>query len=638
MIAFRNIIIKQFRAYEDVRISFHDDSGVFLMSGDNGSGKSTLLNAINWCLYGDTPFYTLKEVKDVANKHANNDAITEVDITALTDTGTYRFLRKTRKPNNTGNLEVSFERDGNWQVLDQAQSNDAVKRILPKDIRHLFFFNGERLKDIFTQNNDHDLKSSVYKVSELNIIDNAIIHLRIAGDKYLTEIKKLNFNAGKIEKLKDEKERLETSIKGCDDVIEEHMANIKSLENEIKRLDELIKNEAVAQELIKRRDMLNEQIKEININLINSEADKLESIQENYHRALLFEDSLIYKKALEQARDEGLIPPPISPEVTKQIIHDKWCICGREVGDNEIAHIQRQHDDYLAKAELQFLTDGIYAFQEVSNKLSSAKYIVADSIDDIRKKEKAKKEFQEELKKVNEQLSDIDTSNLHDNPEARRINLTNKIGNLRLLIINAGRQKVESEDKLKTTNEELRKNIKADGNTLELERKWDKTEQLQKILREIKTSMEAAIRSKLKKSVWDTFSSILPDTNFVEANIDEGYDISLTANDGIVYPTSVLSVGQTKALGLSLAYGLSKDLGYSDIPLLIDNLYGDLSDAHFGDVTKMIESLSVDKQVVVMDLNVEKTRQFFGSGSIKQMFEIKRDAEDNRTLIQEIKV
>jgi uncharacterized protein YhaN len=159
---------------------------------------------------------------------------------------------------------------------------------------------------------------------------------------------------------------------------------------------------------------------------------------------------------------------------------------------------------------------------------------------------------------------------------------------------------------------------------------------IQKELAAIKLTMENAIRNKLQSSVWQTFSTILPNTNFTSIAIDEGYDISLIANDGMIYTTNMLSVGQTKALGLSLAYGLSKDLGYSEIPLMIDNLYGDLSDEHFADVTHMVSSLATDKQVIIMDLNVDKTSGLFDGGIISQRFHIKRSADDNKTIIEEI--
>lgn len=637
MIVFHHIKIKHFRAYEDVSVNFDANTGVILMHGDNGSGKSTLLNAINWCLYGDTPFYTTTKVTAVLNKHAPEGSRAEVEIIASIEDRKYRFYRTTDSDvAHGGVLEVSYETNGDWTVLDGASGGDAVRRVLPKDIRHLFFFNGERLKDIFTHNNEHDLKSSVYKVAELNIIDNSIKHLKAVEDGYLKQIGKISRNSNKIEQLKEAKDAFESQLSGHDQVLEEHMQEKRKLKAQVAELDKLIKDTALARQYIAQRDTAKERLADTEDKLYKAQEDQRQYIQENYHKLLLQEHTEEYKKELERASDEGSIPPPINPEVTSEILKSKTCICGRHIGESEESYIQKQHDDYEAKDELRFLTDGILTFANLDNKVKNIKYDMLDAMDTIREATEKKKQLQEELTKINETLAEIDESKLHDNPEARRTKLENKISNLDILIGGAGNSKKDIQERLAQIEKDLKKNISEDQSTNELESKRETAERLHKKLSEIKFAMENSIREKLEKSVWQTFSTILPDTNFESINIDEGYDISLTANDGTTYTTNVLSVGQTKALGLSLAYGLSKDLGYSEIPLLIDNLYGDLSDAHFADVTNMVSSLASDKQVIIMDLNVDKTSGLFKPGIISQRFHIMRSADDNKTIIEEL--
>ena len=637
MIVFHHIRIKQFRAYEDVSVSFDANTGIILMHGDNGSGKSTLLNAINWCLYGDTPFYTTTKVAAVLNKHAPQGTTAEVEIIATIEDRRYRFFRKTNSDASPGGiLEVSYETNGDWTVLDGASGTDAVRRILPKDIRHLFFFNGERLKDIFTLNNEHDLKSSVYKVAELNIIDNAIKHVKVVEESYLKQLTRDSRNSQKIAELKEAKETFEAALSGHDEVLEEHRQEKKKLKAEVAELDRLIKDTALAREYITQRDTTKERLAEIEERLFKAKEDQRQYVRENYHKLLLLQHTKEYKQVLVAASDAGSIPPPINPQVTSEILKNEICLCGRHIGENEKAFIEKQHADYKAKDELSFLTDGILTFANMDSKVKNIKYDLLDAMDTIRDETKKKSELQEILAKVNMSLAEIDESKLHDNPEARRTKLENKISNIDILIGGAANEKVKIEDKLREVERDLQKSTSQDQSVKHLESKWLTAGRKQKELAAIKLSMENAIRSKLQTSVWQTFSTILPDTNFTSLNIDGSYDISLVANDGAIYVTSMLSVGQTKALGLSLAYGLSKDLGYSEIPLLIDNLYGDLSDAHFADVTRIVSSLAADKQVIIMDLNIDKTVGLFESGIISQRFHIKRSAEDNKTIIEEI--
>lgn len=637
MIVFHHIKIKQFRAYEDVSVNFDANTGVILMHGDNGSGKSTLLNAINWCLYGDTPFYTTTKVTDVLNKHAPAGTSAEVEIIASIEDKRYRFYRKTNSDAAHGGiLEVSYETNGDWTVLDGASGTDAVRRILPKDIRHLFFFNGERLKDIFTRNSEHDLKSSVYKVAELNVIDNAIRHVKSVENSYFKQITKASRNTEKLEQLEEAKETYESALAGHDEVLEEYRQEKKKLKSQVAELDKLIKDTALAREYIAQRDITKERLAEIDDVLFKAREDQRQFVRENYHRLLLLDQTKEYKNALEVASDAGAIPPPINPQVTSEILKNETCICGRHIGEDEKSFIEKQHADYKAKDELRFLTDGILTFANMDSKVKNIKYDLLDAMDTIREATQKKSELQEGLKKINESLAEIDESKLHDNPEARRTKLENKISNLDILIGGAANEKVKIEDKLRDIIKEIKRNTSEDQSVKHLDAKWRKAGDIQKQLASIKLAMENAIRAKLQSSVWQTFSTILPDTNFTSIVIDEGYDISLVANDSTIYTTNMLSVGQTKALGLSLAYGLSKDLGYSEIPLLIDNLYGDLSDAHYADVTHMVSSLASDKQVIIMDLNVDKTSGLFESGTISQRFHIKRSAEDNKTIIEEI--
>jgi DNA sulfur modification protein DndD len=636
MIALRKITLKQFRAYEDVTIDFNSDSGVFLMSGDNGSGKSTLLNAINWCLYGDTPFYTTIEVKEVLNRHAPEGSKASVEIYADINNKRYRFYREAYKGASGGVLSVMFEDNGNWLPLDGANGQDAVRRILPKDIRHLFFFNGERLKDIFSRNSEHDLKSSVYKVSELNIIDSAISHLKSVEDSYLRQISKQSQNAEKIERFKDAKDKLETTIKGHDEVIAELRNEKRDLDKQISELDKLIKDTAVARQMIDTRDRICKQLEDVKDTLNTLNIDKMDCFQSNYHRLILQDEFEKYSEALEEASEKGLIPPPVSPKVTERILRDGRCICNRPIGECEREFIQSQHDEYSREQELQFLTDGIYAFSSVNKSLSDAKYIFKDILDSIRDKNGEKIKLEEDLKKINTSLEDVDVTK-HDNPEFRRTHLENKRGNIDMKIGGIGAEKLRFQDDLKKCETELKKNIDQDTSTKDLEDKRQKAHELQNSLHNIKGTMEKSIRNKLKNSVWEVFSSILPNTNFRSLEIDDDYAINLEASDGVVYQTSMLATGPTKVLGLSLAYGLSKDLGYTDVPLLIDNLYGDVKDTHYLDITRMISSLAKNKQVVIMDLNIEKTELMFEDDVISQKFQIERSADDNKTIIEEIK-
>ena len=637
MISLDKISICNFRAFKDVAIEFEKKNGVYLISGDNNTGKSTFLNAINWCLYGDTPFYTVDDVKEVVSLHAPEGVAASVEIYATVRGTKYRFVRSAHKGNNTGVLSVATESNGNWTEQDYSAGQDAVRRILPKDLRHLFFFNGENLKDIFsTKHNENDLKSSVYKVSEINLIDNAIRHVSLVEAGYLREIEKHNKFASQIEKLKGEKNGIEKRIAICAEVIAEKERKVDEKRRKIDELDKLIKDTAQARLLIEKRDDLVYRIKEFKAELSDLEFVMAEVVQKNFHRVLLFNEFSSYVNNLIEASKKGMIPPPIDPIETAKILKTGVCICNRHIGDEERQFIENQHKEFERLEELSFLTDGIPSFDRIQDELPDVKYQYADMRNEYNNKQNSKAKLEIELKSVNKSLEDIDEAKIHDDPQLRRSNLNDIIASLLLEIGFEASDKDKLIDEQKRITTELEKTIRKDTSTQRLDNLRVRAEYLRLQLNTLQASMEDAVREKLQRSLWETFSSILPDTDFTEIKLNNEYLLSMPARDGVIYNPNIVSVGTVKVLGLSLAHALSKDMGYTDVPFLIDNLYGNIKETHFEDITNMVTALAPSKQVIIMDLNIERTVAGFPPEVVADKFILIRNNEESATTIRKV--
>lgn len=629
----RRVLIKQFRAYEDVEVIFNEKNGVVLMSGDNGSGKSTLLNAICWCLYADTPFYSVEDSDEIINKHAPADSKITVQVEAKIGENIYVFERNATKEAKGGVLTVQREHNGNWEQLEPVSGQDAVNKFLPKDIRHLFIFNGEQIAGIFKPDNDKGLKSSIYKVSELEIIDKSKTHLAKVEADILTEITKSSRNQSEIDKLKQDRLIKDSEIFKKEEEIQILQKKLDANKVKFDELDEIATKTAGAMEAKAHRDQLVANLEEIEETLKGLEFDKAEALQESYHKALLDDEFTEYIKVLEKAEKDSLLPPPIKPEVTDKILKSGICICGRNVHEAEIKFIEAQHEKNENADELSYLTGATFIKTTVDKELSDTWYLLSDTFKEISTKTKDKEILQKKIYEYNEVLDKV--NNMHDNPIARRNEILDEMNHQRSA---TSRSQLELEGLKKgkrETEDMLKKIIDKDDNTKALESKRLHVQKIMDQLDDLRAEMEESIREKLKKSVSEIFFSILPNTVFDEIRIDGNYSLTLHSDDGREYTASNLSTGQAKALGLSLAYGLSKDMGYSSTPMLIDNLYGDIKDSHFEDVTHMIEALSKEKQVVVMDLNVNKSLPLFAPNSIKQRFSIERIKSEHKTVITE---
>lgn len=636
MISFSSVSIRNFRLYRKVDVDFEYNNGVYLMSGDNGAGKSTFLNAINWCLYGDTPFYSVQKYLDVVSVKASEDTTTSVDLYIVIDNIKYDFHRETRRNlSSSGSFSVKKEEDGNWKNLDLVESSDAVKRVLPKEIRHLFFFNGEQLKDIYSDNGkDHNLKSNVYKVSEIDIIDNAISHFEELEKNYLFQISKSNRNAKKIEDLHDDIDQIKNAITGSQDLVDEYRTEIRKSKEEINKLDKIIEKTKDARILLEKRDDLKLRIDNVKGDIGSETLNKQDCLVKNFHRVIMHEKFAKYREVLNEAKENNLIPPPVDPKITHDILESGICMCGREITDIERQYIEKQHEEYSRREELHYLTNGIHKFAEVESLLPDTRYEYLDILTKIQNLNREKDDLSEKLKKVQDQLGFIDEANIPDNPEFTRARLEKKIELANLKLVNAANNKDAKESELKTKERELAKAIGQDTESADIEKKRQKSLRIQRNLHTIKEKMEKIIREKLKTRTWDIFSRILPDTEFSSVEISESYTISLKSKDDKIYSVGMLSTGQAKALGLSLVHALSVDLGYKNVPLLIDNLYGDIKETHFSEITEMISSLSSDKQIIIMDLDIRRVESEFRVNDVKKRFQIEKT--DGKVEIKEL--
>lgn len=633
MISLKRIHIKNFRAYEDVEINFETVSGVTLMAGGNGAGKSTFLNAICWCLYADTPFFAIGDSHEIINKHVDPHSSIEVEIEAVIDGVTYTFFRKANAEGRGGQLTVSYEDNGNWTVLDSSANSDAVKKLLPKDIRHLFIFNGEQISDIFKPGTNNNLRRSIEKVAELDVIDKSIAHLRLVEDAYLKEIEKENKNKKQIEAFRHRQlillgdlDREEKARKIIESKIAVEEANLDEL-------NKVVEATASAREKLQTLSILNDNLRDIEEELRELSDDKTEKILDNYHKVLLFPEFKKYAAALELAKERNEIPPPIVPAVTERILETKMCICGRQIHDAEEHFIQNEHRLNSEKEEMRYLTNGIFLAQQDKGDLRDVRHILEDIYATINTRTQRKDEIQAKIAEMHDSL-DEENVVAHDNPVARR----NDIAKLKDQLTSArGRHSNQIEiynRELRQIEDEIDRIVKKDATTDKLDRKRKLTKRLVNHLTAMKQGMEEQIRKKLRDSLEETFFNILPNTKFDSIQIDNEYNVSLYSGE-LEYKTTEISTGQAKALGLSLAYSLSKNLDYASFPMLIDNLYGQLSEAHYEEVSKTIEALSETKQVIIMDLNAEKTKSLFRDDSLSQFFNIVRDSSENSTKIVE---
>lgn len=247
---------RQFEGEQEVYFSTDTDKNVTIIMGENGSGKTTFAQAFTWCLYGKVDFNDpILISKATAQNMKSGDKETVYVKLVLQHSGIeYHVTRsQTYQLSSTGSLKGSptklriqyKSKDGQQEIVSDNQTEYKIKEILPSELSHYFFFDGERIgkmsKDI-QSGNSTDFAEAVKNLLGLKSYTAAMEHLRgsqrlskssVIGrydemydsssdsriGTYSEDIrKKTSQKEVKEDRIKELEERMETITQECNDL------------------------------------------------------------------------------------------------------------------------------------------------------------------------------------------------------------------------------------------------------------------------------------------------------------------------------------------------------------------------------------------------------------------------------------
>ena len=115
----RNIVIKNFRCYENKSIEFR--SGINLLIGDNSVGKTSLLRACNFVMNSFFSGYSDENTtwKSADNNDFRNTGITELPIEISFNLGSWDF----QKINSSSGSIIELDLDGEYKIEKRSKKN-----------------------------------------------------------------------------------------------------------------------------------------------------------------------------------------------------------------------------------------------------------------------------------------------------------------------------------------------------------------------------------------------------------------------------------------------------------------------------------------------------------------------------------
>jgi DNA sulfur modification protein DndD len=254
----RKLQLTNFMAYKGAHtIDFDvaDSAPVILFLGENGHGKTTIQRACKWALYGEV---IEKKEKIQIDKLVNRKALQEASGSEVQtsvqfeweDEGiSYSLHRSFSTKNNIAQVPKVVLRINNQNPEPEKAVTSIVNRILPKEISHFFFFDGET-QDEFdrmasaTGSADY-IKQQIEATLSIPAVKSAIAALMTRKNQESIEIEKANRQnmkvaeaTKKLNQIRAESVVLATEIGVREESLRKTVVAIDEIEKNLTNLDE----------------------------------------------------------------------------------------------------------------------------------------------------------------------------------------------------------------------------------------------------------------------------------------------------------------------------------------------------------------------------------------------------------------
>ena len=599
--------------YGENQIDFNtsEKNNVILVHGENGSGKTTMLNAIKVAIYG--PGFmgykrTNKKYLEFIKNKINSDALSnksiknyhinlEIEILEDGEYIDYNFIRKWYKT-SYGNLKEEFlvyRENEKLSELKKEQFHNSLLSSIPYILFNLYFFDGEKIKDLFiSDNNDYNIKKMfdiIFNLELFNILDVDLKNYILQRNVY-DKLEKHQKELIDLKKDMAEKKELINKIEVKIDIKKEKLITksdkLKDLEKKYKVNQGLLVNQKdkvykEISKLMKRKNKLKSNIDQVVIeflpfilikNSVNNLVDNIKRDKEISHKKYL----------LESIEDEKFNDFLDSNSINKDkkvvdVLKDYFSInkTDQKYSFNmEEEHIIHLVNNNINKIDTDKLVNNINEIEKINKKLLEKRKIYKKNQSD---------EFIDKLEKINELKESIDKLNIEK--EELEVKLENLKEELNVL-------KDEKKDKKKDIRDS-----KKDKSVFGL------TEKIQKVI-DLYTKRIAIKKVKeLSKYTTNIFKKLIRKDDFIKKiEIDSELNIKIYNKKNNIVPKENLSSGETQIYVLSLLWGMIK-VSDRKIPLVFDTLLGRLDKSHkaniinefMGDISDQIIILATDSEV-----------------------------------------
>lgn len=588
-----------------IRFSEDPKKNVTIIYAENGVGKTTLLNALLWCFFGET---TLRFEKrdEILNYDAKKLGRTTASVEVLFEHNGSRYIAKRFSSiNAVSRREFLVARIDNGSQVTLDSPDTFINTVIPRDMASHFLFDGEHAEVFLGESNRGSIKSAVRDILGCSLIETAIEDLQVVSSQFRKQIPSTAATR-RIEDLNNRLDSLVIQIETSKTSIEQLKRKREQTDQQIKDIDEKLRNTSAAKELQQSRDILSGQLSRAQKRQKEFSDEAYKWLGENGRFIVskrITEETFSF---LDEKQHRGRIPSPYNEEFVKDILSAEICICGAELIPGSIQ--TRKVASLLEKAANQLMRDRV---SKVRGRLTSLKMERAKAPGRLAKAKKHLSEANDEfataeakLAEISEKLKGINFQDIAER-ERRRSELRDELRQIDQKIGSLNSSIASSERDQSTIDREINELAKQDKQTAIYGRRRTLCESIKGKLEVQLVTEEDQARRVLRAGI----KRILEATARKSLNLrmTDDYVISLVNSDGTALPKSS---GENQLLGLAFTAALvefaqirknAQDyrlLPGTIAPLVLDSPFGQLDDAYRSTTAEFLPKMA--RQVVLL--------------------------------------
>lgn len=529
---------RQYRGEQSLRFSTNKDRNVTVIYGANGAGKTALLNAFTWVLYGQhTPAF--EQPDDLINHTTWNEAalgdVVEASVTLVFEdkgqTYTVERVSSARKaedgsriPLEDGEVRLQFiDESGRHHIRENPEKS--IRQILPDRLHSFFFFDGEQIEKLASEDAYTDIADGIKTILGLTIVERAIRHLEQAGEDLAKEAAEVGSDDDK--RLNEQQEQIRTALGALADERKRLVIANKARNDEISKIYAQLGSMKEAHELQVRREEREAELAQVESEIATSKESLADAISESGHLAYLEDLARKVGEIVEDHREKGEIPSEIKLQLIQDLLNEGKCICGRDLVENEDPYncVEAWKDragDGLS--EEAWIRVGAQAGRIYGDRDKLYDYL-SETNRELELHKVRRQKFRDQLDEIQETMGKIDSEEIRKLEERREQLLEDtRHATMRLGVLQDKQKGLEEE--LNETEQAL---VKAEAKNQEAELAKRRVA----VAREVRMALQSVLDSEtnaVRNNLDDQISQLYAETSYKDyrAQLNEGFELRLT--------------------------------------------------------------------------------------------------------------